>query len=707
MHRPLSRLFDAESLAIVGASPREGTPSWRVMEALRRYSYAGQVIPVNEKYHEVGGFRCYPSIEALGAQVDQALVLTPPARLLEVAHDAGRSGVGAISVLAAGFAELGPEGLALEAELAATVASYGMRLLGPNSLGVMNLASGLVAAPSSAFETIEILRGTVSILSQSGAVGSLLVSQLSHRGVGVRYYASTGNEADIALGECIEHVAGDPGTEVLVLYIEGLRDGARAVAAMQRARENGKQVVALKVGRSELGAAAVRSHTAAIAGDDAVYAEMMRRVGAVRCHTVRDVVDTVASYGIARKVRRLHGIGVLTISGGLGALAAEQLAEAGFDLPSLPSDAQRQMRDVIPYSVPRNPVDATGQISAEPEKFRRFLALMVEQAQFDGLVVVLAYAGENPRLMSSITQMLIDLHANVSTPIALVGSFTAEIRSELMDADYFVCEDSAEAVRWLRCLRDLVTARTAGIRQVHLADLGDEVPGATVVHLPDDESFAMLRDYGIRVADWVAGPAVSIREVDGPTFPVVLKRLEPGVLHKTELGLVRPDIAGPEELAEAMEEMELRVGAGGRYLLQQQVQLGGSHELVLSARRDPQFGSVIVLGYGGRLAEFYADTAIVLPPFDHAAVAEALGRLRHAPVLLGFRGSQPVDVRAVTEAVEALAGLMTQRRDVVEVEINPIVAGPVGTDAVGVDAVIGVRPEETEEMERSRDQQRN
>lgn len=696
MYRPLSRLFDAESLAIVGATPREGTPSWRVFEALRRYSYAGQVIPVNEKYDEIGGFRCYPSIAASGVRVDQALVLAPPSRLLDVVHDAGRSGVGAMSVLAAGFAELGHEGHAVEAELAATVASYGMRLLGPNSLGVMNLASGLMATASSAFENIEILRGRVSVLSQSGAVGSLLVSQLSHRGVGVRYYGSTGNEADIALGECIEHVAEDPGTELMVLYIEGLRDGARAVAAMQRARENGIQVVAIKVGRSQLGAAAVRSHTAAIAGDDAVYSEMLRRVGAIRCHTVQDVVDTVVSYEASRGIGRLDGIGVVTISGGLGALAAEQLAEAGFDLPQVPSDVQRQMREVIPYSVPRNPVDATGQISAEPEKFRSFLDLMVEHAEFDALVVVLAYVGENPRLMSSIGKMLIDLRANVRTPIALVGSFTAESRSGLVDADYFVCQDSCEAVRWLRCLRRLVRARTAGTRELRLADLGDDVAGARMVHLPDDESFRLLRDHGIRVADWVAGPVASIREVDGQRFPVALKRLEPGVLHKTELGLVRTDIAGPQELAEALEEMELRVGEGGRYLLQQQVTLGGSHELVLSARRDPQFGSVMVLGYGGRLAEFHADTAVVLPPFDQAAVTEALGRLRHAPLLTGFRGAQPIDFGAVTRAVEALASLMTRRRDVVEVEINPLIAGPAGTDAVGVDAVTTVRSDEME-----------
>ncbi|WP_433622146.1 acetate--CoA ligase family protein [Nocardia sp. CA-120079] len=688
MTNQLESLFKCQSLAIVGASPRETSTARRVLRLLARYKYSGQVTLVNERYDSIDGAPCFPTIASSGRTVDQALLLVPPAALVDAVHDAGRSGAKVISVLAAGFAELGDDGALLERELREVVASYGMRLLGPNSLGVLNLHSGLMAIATTAFDSTQLTCGSVSIVSQSGALGSYVTSLLSERGVGVRYFVSTGNEADVTMGECLEYMAADAGTTTIVLYAEGFRDADRVVEALKLAHRNGKQVVAIKVGRTALGAAAVRSHTAAMAGDDGVYARLFDQLGVFRATTLSGVLGAVEAGPVARGLEVVERVAVLTTSGGLGAMVAEQLADAGFDLPEMPGEVQRRMREVIPYCVPLNPIDATGQVTVEPDKFREFVRLACA-GEIDAVVIMLAYVGLSPRVMESIKAILLEEAVTMTVPVGIVGSFTPDVAEELRAAGYHVVQESQEVVEWLSTLRRLVRLRKSVDTSVELTGRMGEATGP-LIQLPDDVSFEVLADGGLPVAAWTTHRTDHADgSIDVPGYPVVVKRLEDGVLHKSDAGLIELGVEGPVQLAEVIARLEARHGEGGRYLIQQMV-VGSHQELIVSAWRDQQFGTVFMVGVGGLLAEFYNDRSVLLPPLSPESIERAVKALRHYPVLAGMRGRPGVDLDAIIGAVIRLEAAMAELPEVREVEINPLLVGPRGRGAVAVDAVVRV-----------------
>ncbi|WP_432835267.1 acetate--CoA ligase family protein [Dactylosporangium sp. CA-092794] len=688
----LHSLLEPEGIVVYGVSTRAATPGHRIMRYLQEYGFSKRVVGVSRTAEEVAGFPCVPGLEDLeGDAPEHAVVVVPQNVVAEALRDCGRRGVKTVSVLAAGYSELGNSGRQMEVELTDIAAEYGMRVLGPNCLGVVNAHTGMVASAGTAFEVTRVILGPVSIISQSGLVGTYIASRLLDQKIGIRYLISTGNEADIDLGEALGAVGRDSHTDTIVIYAEGLRNGPRFVDGLRTARQLGKQVIVLKVGRTEVGAAAVRSHTSALAGDDAVFDHMLERLGAMRAHSITEVTEAV-SLACDRSAARTSGtdrIGILTISGGLGAIGSELLVDRGFSVPPMPHAVQQAMRGLLPYCTPTNPIDATGQIVSEPEKFAEFLAMTADSGSVDVLFVLLAYAGVGPSF--PVLRLGIEQIAR-SGPlrVVLVGQFGARDRQELRGAGVLVVDEIEDGVRWLEVLRKLRRAESRANGVVELV-----LPrGRATAGQPIDEARAMtlLAECGVPVARFAVVDAA--RDAPGAAdrlgFPVVLKRLEPGVVHKSDLGLVRVRLEDQDSVAAAADELEQRGSSEGRFLVQEMVP-GPRNELIVSAWYDDVFGLSFLLGFGGVLVELLHDRTIMLPPLSADVIRDAVGRLRGAQLFSGYRDRPAIDTSQVLRVLEKLHEFLMKNDDIVEVELNPVLFGTADDSPVAVDAVLRSR----------------
>ncbi|MCW2782178.1 MAG: CoA-binding protein [Marmoricola sp.] len=688
--RGVASLLDSTSLAIVGATDRPGTPGSRVLQYLRENGFRGEVLAVNPRVPDLGGVPCAASLaEVRPGPIDQVLVLTPAQTVPEILAECVRRGVGAVSLFSAGYSEIGGDGQLVEQQFRDIIGDSGLRVLGPNCLGIVNAHTGLIASPASAFMSGAIMPGPVSVISQSGAVGAYLVGLLGEVGLGIRYYASTGNEVDIRIGELLLHCAADEQTKAIVVYVEGLREAASFVDALALARSRGTNVIVLKAGRTEVGAQAVRSHTAALAGDDAVYDAVFARLGAYRADSVLDAVSAVqASLAPRRTERRTRRLAVLTTSGGLGVLATDALIASGFELPPVPAETQRRMRELLPFCAPGNPVDLGGQVAAEPEAFGKFLQLTAESMDIDGVVVVVSNGPRSRVGFAPMRAALCEFAAGTDLAVAAVGALTDVDREDFGALGMIAVNDPADAARRLAVL-DKVTALRSSTGEIRRPDKVG-VADFPMKALDDITAMQLLAGHGVQFAPHAVIDLAAPTVPEDNLFPAAVKLLQTGVLHKAAAGNVVLDVRDGSHLAEVLAGFRARGHGHGRVLVQAMIDPAGD-ELIVASRRDPVFGPVYVVGTGGRHVEAMQDRILLPRPLTRAAVAQALGTLRFLDVA---RWSEEC-VRTVTEVVLAVQDLMEDDPTVAEVEINPVMVGKQAPWAVAVDAVILRRDDES------------
>jgi acetate---CoA ligase (ADP-forming) len=682
--RPLAALLDSRTLAVVGASSRPGSPGDRVVHHLTASGYDGEIVLISRNEERIGGRLAYPSLAAYPGSIDHALLLVPASALEVTIRECVELKVGAASIFAAGFAESGAEGERRQAELCELAAAGCVRLLGPNCLGVMNAHTGLMATASSALESITIRPGPVSIVSQSGAIGMHFVALLEEAGLGLRYYVSTGNEVDVTAGEVLDHLASDPATDVVLIYLEGVRDPGRFCSALLRLRDAGKTVVGIKVGRTRRSSAAIASHTAALAGNDAVYDAVLKRLGVVRVDSLSRAVDvaTLVVSGASRR-RRPSRVGVVSISGGMGALMAETLEASGYDLPSPKPSAQTAMQEIMPFCTPQNPIDMTGQITAEPDKFADFMALVINDGQWDTLAILLSYTVLVPRVFDVFCSVLLAQAAESDVLLAVDGLFDNAQRALLTAHGIVAGRDSQDLIRRLDLLR---AVHDAGVPRGSFRPTSPGLPADTT--LPDIIAMTRMAQSGVPMARWLvvrtAAEAQAAAEKLGAS--VAFKLLVPGILHKAQAGLVVTGV-GPGDAAIVAARL-LADRPPGAELIAQAMASPDWAEIILGAHRDEVFGLVFLVGIGGLGAETRADTAVLLPPVMQADFGSALRSL-HAPVRT--RSGQAIDGDALWHAFESLAELASTDRAITDAELNPVLVGPPGDGAVAVDAVIRCR----------------
>jgi acyl-CoA synthetase (NDP forming) len=680
-HKPLGPLLDSRSVAVVGASSRPGSSGERAVHHLAAAGYRGEVVLISRREPEIGGRRTYPSLTAYPGPIDHALLLVPAAALETTIRDCVAKQVGAASIFAAGFAEVGSEGGQQQRRLCELAASGGVRLLGPNCLGVMNAGTGLMATASSALESIDVRPGPVSIVSQSGAVGMHFAALLNQAGLGLSYYVSTGNEADVTAAEVFDHIATDGGTDVVLTYLEGVRDPERFCESLERLRDAGKTVIAIKVGRTSRSSAAVASHTAALAGNDAVHDAVLKRLGVLRVDSLSAAVDAASLVvrGATRR-RRPDRVAVVSISGGLGVLMAEALEARNYDLPVPSAAAQSAMRELVAFCTPGNPIDVTGQIVAEPEKLADFLRLAAADRQCDAIAVLLSYTVLVPRVFEVFSEALLRRAADPEVLLAVEGLFSEDQYRDLASGGILAGRDSHDLVRRLDLVRALHDARSR--RKAYRPTAAGLAPDTT---LPDVTAMTLMAEAGVPMADWlpIPAPADAASVVEKLGGSAALKVLIPDVLHKADAGLVKTGIrpAGAEAAAAAM----MAGRPAEAVLIAQAMAPAGGAEVILGARRDEVFGLVYLVGHGGLGAEATADTVVLLPPVAREEFAEGLSALR-TPLRTDSGGV--IDDQAVWKALQGLIELTASHPDITDAELNPVIVGPPGAGAVAVDAVI-------------------
>jgi acyl-CoA synthetase (NDP forming) len=692
--RLIDKLLRPRSVAIVGASADPAKLTGRALPYLEKYGFAGDIYPVNPRYREIAGRPCYGDIAALPQPPDAAIVLLGGARVADAVRELAAIGTPAAIVLASGFGESSPEGQARQDELKR--AAGAMRLLGPNTIGLVNVSDRIVLSASNALVTDEIVAGNIALVSQSGGILGSLLSRAQAAGIGFSKLIATGNECDLEVADFVDHLVDDPATRVIALYLEGLRNPQAFAAAALRAHTAGKPVVAFKVGRSEAGARAAVSHTGALAGSDAAYDALFRQFGIIRAERYSDLLDIPLALARGRSLRGRR-LAIITSTGGSASLLADAAGVRGFETP--PPDAATAAKlaalAIEGATLDRNPIDVT-LAGVKSETFRTILAAVTASPSYDAVAVVLGSSAL--REPETVGAPLRECAAAVDKPVVGFVSPDAPqlLRTlNLAGVPTFAAPESCAAA--LAALRRV--AETTGIeRAIEATNAADaEVnsllrPGA----LNEADSKRLFARFGIPVTREIVAATPAQAEAAAGTFSgnVVVKILSCDVLHKSEAGGVAVDVARADiadVCARMAERFRARTGHEPEGFLVQELVADGV-ELILGFHHDPQLGPVILLGMGGIAAELYHDTALRLAPVSRRDAREMIGELKTSALLKGFRGRPVADVAALADAIVAFSAMIgTIGGELQEAEINPLFVLPQGRGVVAADGVVVVR----------------
>ncbi len=689
----LNALFNPRSVAIIGASQDPARIGGRPLRYLKESGFRGAVWPVNPRRDRVQGLEARPDIAEVPGPVDVAIVAVAAAKVLETIEACAGRGVGAAVVFTSGFAETDAAGDARQRRMGEIARASGMRILGPNCLGVYNAATGFFATFTTALDIHRPRPGPVAIVSQSGAYGSHLGLLAHRRRIDVGLWVTTGNECDVTVSECIAWMAERPEIEVVAACAEGIRDGDALLASLEAARTHGKRVLFTKTGRSEAGAEAARSHTAALAGADAVFGAMLAQSGIVRADSTEEMLDAAyaASFGPLPSSRR---VGLMTISGGAGVMMADEAARQGLEAAPMPDAVQGRLKEMLSFSTPRNPVDITAQVFNAPRLVGAFLDAMLDEGDYGAVVAFLAHVASVELMAKPVLDAVAGARArHPHRPIlmVMVGAEEAVVPYEALNVPVF--EDPVRAVRTVSALarvgEGLARPPRAGAGPAAHPP-GRPFPGG---RLDEHAALGLLASWGVpvvearvaRSADEAARAAAAIGA------PVAMKVLSPDIPHKTEAGGVALGVA-PENAAGEHGDLVARArsfdpDAAVRGTLVAPMVTGV--ECILGVRRDPVFGPVVMAGSGGVLAEVLDDVAFRKAPIDGVEAKRMIAELAVARVLEGMRGRPRCDIDALAGALAALSRFAAAHTDTVEsVDVNPFVALPEGEGGLALDALI-------------------
>src|SRR5579883_32458 len=687
----IDRLLHPRSVAIIGASADRAKTSGRPVSYLVKHGFNGAIYPVNPRVDRIGNLTCYPDVASLPEVPDVGIVLLGADRAHLAVGELAARGTAAAIVLASGYGETGAEGARRQREL--VDAAGAMRILGPNTIGLVNLTDNIVLSASGALEMEHFAAGPIGVVSQSGGILGALFSLAAARGVGLSKLISTSNEVDLDLADFIDHLAADDATRVIALYIESVRHPDKFRTAVLKARGAGKPVVALKIGRSEAGAKAAVSHTGALAGSDRMYDALFRQVGIVRARTFDDLLDIPAMLATGRKLAGRR-VAVLTSTGGAGTLVSDSLGVAGFETPA-PDEATaaalRALQTGNEAVLDRNPIDVT-LAGLRPDLLRSAIEVLLASPSFDALAIIVGSSGlGQPELMAN----------------AIQGSLPASDKPVLA----FVSPHAPQAVVALTARgvpaftsAESCTAALAGLRETEQWKRPEQLeatgPQVAIDDLPrgsldEAQAKALFARYGIpvppeHVVSTASEAAAAAKALGGR---VVLKLLSSEITHKSDVGGVAVGLAA-DTIGARLESMALEVEAKTgrrpqRFLVQEMVE--GGIELILGLHRD-QLGTAILLGMGGVTAELFKDTTMrLLPPKGGLGRTEAMAMVRELitwPLLNGYRGRAKADVEALVSAIVAFSRMAAQLGPrLVEAEINPIFVLPEGQGVRAADGV--------------------
>ena len=700
MQPDLARFLSPRGIAVVGASNDLSRIGGQPLRLLTEFGYRGKVYPVNPKYTEVKGLPCYPHLGAVPKPCDVALIALSAPHVPGVIEECGRAGIPYALVLSAGFSEVGEEGQSLQAKLVEAAKKSGVRVNGPNCLGIFNLKEGVRNGFGGTLQLDTLKSGPIAMVTQSGGFGFGVVAVAAHYGIGINYAISTGNEADLTALDWLETVLELPDVEVAIAFLEGISDGRRLIDIGQRALELGKPVLVWKVGNTDVGRQAAASHTARLTAGYELYRTAFRLGGFIEVRDIDDLVDICKALR-ARKLPPGNRVAVITPSGGAGVLLADRCIEEGLTLPPLSETTVARLREyVAAFASVANPVDSTPQgYNDNYASYNRLIGDVLADPNIDSVIarcprgspartwsknfVEMLRSHDKPVLINWPTSPddnadVVEFLESNRVPVIMAPGRTAHALAAL--------NDYAQKRNRFDASRGRTSQRLVERRPLELADAAGT--------LSEHRSKALLGTYGIPA---VQEALLGLEEIEGLTappvpFPVAVKVSSADIPHKTEAHAIALDIRDLEGLKRAARDV---IDAACRYKADARIdgvlvqQMASGLETIVGAVNDRFFGPVVAFGLGGVYTELLKDVTYRFAPFDVKTAKEMVGELKGAALFGGYRGSAPLDVDALADALSRLSLLVADHAErIAEIDVNPLFVRPKGEGVLAADALV-------------------
>ncbi|WP_090128841.1 acetate--CoA ligase family protein [Limnohabitans sp. Rim11] len=687
----LQPVFVPQSVAVVGASSDPDRIGGRLLRFLLEAQFEGTIYPINKSGAlEIQGLPAYASVLDIPGNVDQAVIVVPAPGVETAVRESIAKGVKCVVVLTSGFAELGDAGRLAQNKLLQMCQQAGVRMLGPNSLGLLNVDTRYFATFSTVLYGLQPRSGNISLATQSGAFGSCAYGMATLRGLGLSKIIATGNEADIDVAECIDYLAEDPQTKVICAALESCRDGQRLRAALLKAAAAGKPVLVMKVGRTELGAAAASTHTGSLAGNDAVFDAVFLECGAYRPHSIEEMLDIAYYCTVTGRLPSNNALGIITGSGGIGVLMADHAGDLNLTMPALPPEGVAAAQALLPFAVAANPLDMTAQVTSLPNGVARTLEIMLAHGDYGTVFAYLAHAGLAPERFASTIDRLAELRLQYPHKDVVMVMLSATQSTEKLEAIGIpVFADPTRAMMAMGAAAKMAAQRK------HLYAMPAKKPAASRLTDVSTEQGAkhVLKLAGLPVlSEQVCSTANAAAKFASEIgFPVVAKIASPDILHKTEIGGVLLNLQDAKAVESAFETLLARAH---QHMPNAQIDgvlitpmVKGGVETILGVQVDPTFGPMILYGAGGTAVELFKDVALASAPLTPDSAKALIDKVKSSALLRGWRGAHAADENAVVNALCKLSEFaMTHADQLQSVDINPLLVQQQG--AVCLDAVI-------------------
>lgn len=690
----LQAMLEPTSVAMIGASEDPGRIGGRPLRYLKDAGFKGEVYPVNPKRDVVQGLKAYASVKDIGKPVDCAIIAVPARIVADTLRECAEAGVKAAIVFSSGFSEVGGDGEAMQQELTDISKETGLRVVGPNCLGVLSFNSRFFATFSSTGDQGYPEAGNLAIISQSGAYGTHLFAVASGHGLGVSHVITTGNECDVTVAECIEWAAENDDVKVIAAYAEGIKNGPALIKALSKARAAGKPVIFMKVGRSAEGAAAAASHTASLAGADQIYQAVFDQYGVFRANTTEEMIDAAyaCTAGIYPRGKR---IGLVTISGGVGVQMADYSNMMGLDVAPMPLDAQKRLKEKLPFASALNPVDTTAQFFNDMSLVSENFNIMLEEGKYDIAVAFFTMAAASSFVIEPLLKELDGIRKRFPDRLIILSLMGPdEVVQRYRDAGYLTFEEPCRAIAAAAGLT-VFGASFEKAETASAASAGGEKSEIPDRALSEWESRAILAASGVPMgearfaatADEAADAANSFAQ------PVAMKINGPDIAHKTEVGGVELGVGSPEDAKRVYGELVERVKKAAPQSHPDGVIVApmttGGVEVILGVQVDPVFGPAVMFGLGGIFTEVFEDVAFRMAPFDRNEALSMISQIKGVKLLEGVRGRPACDIDALADALVALSQFAASNADALSsVDVNPCLVMPKGKGIVALDALV-------------------
>ncbi len=694
----LDELFAPRSIAVVGVAREEGKVGHFIFDNLRSGGYPGAIYPVNPKASEIHGVTCYPDVRAIPERPDLAVIAVPSAKVGSVIEDCAAAQVPTAVIITAGFKESGPDGAALEREIVATALKGGVRILGPNCLGLLSTHSRMNASFSATMPP----EGGVAFISQSGALGTAILDWAASERIGLSHFVSLGNRADIDEADLLDACAQDPRTRVIALYVESVAEGARLLEVARKVLAT-KPTVVLKSGTSDAGARAVSSHTGSLAGSRAAYDAAFLKAGFVKAHSVEHLFDLASAFS-RQPLPGTGGLAIITNAGGPAVIATDSCEEHEVALASFEHETIEAIRAIAPAAAALyNPVDILG--DAQPALYRDVLRIVADDPGVGSLLcIVTPQAMTAPEGIAEAIAEVAVLSDKTFFSCFMGGKSLGGALDVLATADVPNFPFPERAVDVLAGMNAYMSHRVQD-RTSHPDRHADKATVSAILQEARASNHAFVTEhaasriaaaYGITVPreGVAADHSAALRLAGELGYPLVAKIASPDILHKTDVGGVRTGITSDKELLEAYDHIMSRARSyapdahvEGLHL-QEFVSRG--REVIIGVDRDPTFGPVLMFGSGGIGVEVLKDVTFRLCPVTPREAANMITEIRSYGILRGVRGRPSADIDSIVDAIVAVSALVTEFPQVVELDINPLIVGDAGQGSVAADIRIGI-----------------